>query len=141
MEKQTESNSVGRPSELPKVLEQAKLYLNGEWSVFGDVIPSVAGLACYCGKNRDSMYQYAKESAEFSDIVSSLLTLQENKLLNGGLNGSMNATITKLLLTKHNYSDKQEIDHRTPDGIQMQVAEKTDAELMAIISRSNEPSR
>lgn len=134
-------NTVGRPSELPEMTIKAREYLMGGWNEFGDVIPSVAGLACYCGKNRDSMYQYAKESDEFSDIVSSLLTLQENKLLNGGLNGSMNATITKLLLTKHNYSDKQEVDHRTPDGIQMQVAEKTDAELMAIISRSNEPSR
>lgn len=116
MEKQIETNRVGRPSELPKVLELAKLYLNGDWQVFGDVIPSVAGLACYCGKNRDSMYQYAKESEEFSDILSSLLTLQENKLLNGGLNGTMNATITKLLLTKHNYSDRVETDLKSSDG-------------------------
>jgi len=36
-------------------------------------------------------------------------------LLSGGLSGSMNSTITKLVLSKHGYSDKvdQTVDHTT----------------------------
>jgi hypothetical protein len=108
-------NPVGRPNELLPMLEKAKAYLLGEWEIIGDVIPSIAGLACYCGKTREAIYNYQRESTEFSDIVSSILALQENKLLNGGLNGSMNASITKLILTKHNYNDKVETDHKSSD--------------------------
>ena len=111
-----QTNPVGRPSELLEVLVKANAYLMGEWEIAKDVIPSIAGLACYCGKNRDSMYQYAKESKEFSDILSNILTLQENKLLNGGLSGAMNPTITKLVLSKHNYHEKVETDLKSSDG-------------------------
>ncbi|WP_415843310.1 terminase small subunit [Xenorhabdus thuongxuanensis] len=38
------------------------------------------------------------------------------KLINKGLTGDFNSTIAKMMLTKHGYSDKQEIDHRSPDG-------------------------
>lgn len=109
-------NPVGRPSELPAMLIKAEAYLMGDWQVAGDIIPSVAGLACYCGKSREAMYQYQRESAEFSDMLDGILTLQENKLLNGGLSGAMNATITKLVLSKHNYSDKVETDLKSTDG-------------------------
>jgi hypothetical protein len=36
------------------------------------------------------------------------MKLQESKLLNEGLKGNFNATITKLILTKHGYSDRIE---------------------------------
>ena len=100
---------VGRPNELLDVLELAKKYALGDWQVFGDVIPSVAGLACYTGKRRSTMYDYASKNDEFSDILEAILALQENKLLNGSLAGNLNSTIAKLILTKHGYSDKQDI--------------------------------
>lgn len=101
-----EKRDIGRPDETLVVLELAKKYLMGGWKDVGDVIPSISGLACYCGKHRDSIYEYGKKSTDFSDILKSILTLQENKLLNGGLSSSFNATITKLILTKHGYSDR-----------------------------------
>jgi hypothetical protein len=102
-------NPVGRPNELLDVLELAKKYAMGDWQIVGDVIPSVAGLACYTGKRRTTMYDYASKNEEFSDILEAILALQENKLLNGSLAGNMNSTIAKLILTKHGYSDKQDI--------------------------------
>ena len=36
--------------------------------------------------------------------------MQENRLLNGGLAGEFNASITKLLLYKHGYHEKAEFD-------------------------------
>lgn len=107
----TVKNPVGRPSELADTLIKAKEYLLGGYESVGEVIPSIAGLACFSSKNRDSIYQYAKESEEFSDILAQLKNLQESKLLNNGLNSTFNSTIAKLILTKHGYSDKQEIEH------------------------------
>jgi hypothetical protein len=105
----SDKNPVGRPNELLDVLELAKKYALGDWQVVGDVIPSVAGLACYTGKRRSTMYDYASKNDEFSDILEAILALQENKLLNGSLAGNLNSTIAKLILTKHGYSDKQDI--------------------------------
>lgn len=111
-------NPVGRPSELAESLEKAKAYLMGGYKteVTSDVLPSVAGLACYLGKSREAMYEYGKKSKEFSDILEGILCLQENTLINKGLTGAFNPTITKLMLTKHGYSDKQAIDHTSSDG-------------------------
>ncbi len=105
----SEKNPVGRPNELIDTLEKAKQYLLGEWQIVGDVIPSVAGLACYTGKRRSTIYDYASKNEEFSDILEGILSLQENRLINGPLASLLNPTIAKLILTKHGYSDKQEI--------------------------------
>jgi hypothetical protein len=41
---------------------------------------------------------------------------QERELLNGSLKGDYNATISKLMLTKHGYSDKVESEISGPGG-------------------------
>ncbi|MCX8602669.1 MULTISPECIES: DNA-packaging protein, partial [unclassified Gilliamella] len=98
-----EKKKIGRPSELADCLVKAKEYLLGDYETFGDVVPSVAGLACYLGKHKSSMYSYAEQSKEFSDTLEAIKTLQENKLINGGLTSSFNPTITKLMLSNHGY--------------------------------------
>lgn len=105
-----EKKKIGRPSELAECLVKANEYLLGGYETFGDVVPSVAGLACYLGKHRSTMYDYADQSSEFSDILESVKTVQENKLLNKGLTGEFNSNIVKLMLGKHGYTDKQEVD-------------------------------
>lgn len=111
------SNPVGRPSELYDVLEKIKEYINGGWESVGDRVPQIAGAAIFCGKHKDSLYQYAKESQEFSDHLKIIMTFQENRLINKGLDGSYNPTITKMLLTKHGYSDKPEPVEQSEDEI------------------------
>jgi hypothetical protein len=44
-------------------------------------------------------------------------------LANGGILNEYNASITKLLLTKHGYSEKTETAITGPDGGPLQVAE------------------
>lgn len=105
------TNPVGRPSELKATLEKAKEYLYGGYETVGEVIPSIAGLACYTEKSRGNIYAYGDQSEEFKDILEGILRLQESKLINAGLKGDFNPTITKLILTKHGYSDKQELEH------------------------------
>ncbi|CAQ85207.1 MULTISPECIES: DNA-packaging protein [Photorhabdus] len=112
-----QTNQVGCPTKLnDELISRAKEYLYGGYVEHEAVIPSVAGLACYLDIARSTIYEYAKQSNEFSDTLEGILALQESKLINKGLVGEFNATITKLMLANHGYSDKQEIDHRSPDG-------------------------
>lgn len=109
-------NKVGRPGKFAGSLEKAKEYLMGGYETVGDVVPSVAGLACYLGVTRKSIYEWAKQSEELSDTLEGIQALQENRLINKGLTGDFNATISKLMLANHGYSDKQEVDNKSSDG-------------------------
>ena len=109
-------NKVGRPSKLAESINKAKDYLMGGYETVGDVVPSVAGLACYLGISRSTAQEYAKENEEFSGTLEAIKTLQENKLINKGLVGDFNPTITKLMLANHGYSDKAEVDNKSSDG-------------------------
>ncbi|EMZ5446360.1 DNA-packaging protein [Providencia stuartii] len=107
---------MGRPSKFAESLVKAKEYLMGGYETVGDVVPSVAGLACYLGVSRSTVQQYAKENEDFSGTLESIKTLQENRLINKGLIGEFNPTITKLMLANHGYSEKQEVDHKSSDS-------------------------
>jgi hypothetical protein len=102
----------GRPTIFtPELLKKVDEYVNGGWVKVGDMIPSIAGLAVYLGTNREMIYEWSKQEdkKEFSYIVKGLLTNQERVLSNNGLNGKFNPNISKLILGKHGYSDKQDI--------------------------------
>ena len=109
---------MARPTKYnEQILIDAQYYLENFEEV-GDVIPTIAGLSCELKIARDTIYDWAKQDdkAEFSDIVKEIGSAQERKLINGGLSSSLNPMITKLLLSKHGYSEKQEIDHLSSDG-------------------------
>ena len=108
----------GRPSKYtPELIEAAWAYIDGGWDDGVDVIPSVAGMAVEIGVRRETCHVWANdETKEFSNIISALMEKQERVLANMGLKGSFNSTITKLLLTKHNYSDRVEQDNTSSDG-------------------------
>jgi len=107
---------AGRPSKYgPKLLDNAREYLD-TYKELEQVFPSIAGLAVHLGLSRETVHAWCKdtEKKEFSDICKDLMANQEIVLANGGLSGSFNSTITKLMLTKHGLSDKQEVSG--PDG-------------------------
>lgn len=101
------SNPVGRPSELAETLIKAKEYLMGGYEEVGEVIPSIAGLACYCGKARITLRDYAAQDKEFSTTYEGILCLQESKAINNGLTGIFNPTIAKLVLSNHGWDKKE----------------------------------
>lgn len=78
-------------------------------------LPTIEGLAVHLSVARATLYDWADKYPEFSDIFEQLRALQASMLIQNGLKGDYNATITKLILTKHDYRDKQETDIKS-DG-------------------------
>lgn len=106
----------GRPTDYtPELLEKAKEYLAvalASQDKAEVTPPNLAQFATVLGIARSTLYAWCQEEdkKEFSDIVEQILAIQEDKLLDGGLLGNYNASIAKLMLTKHGYTDKQETD-------------------------------
>ena len=127
------ANPVGRPSKYtPELIQRARRYLTAHADM-GDLVPSIAGLACVLGVFRETCHAWAKdpEKEEFSNILKELAQRQERVLLSKGLSGDFNAPITKMMLSKHGYSDRIETDHTSSDGT-MTPRDTADAVLAAI---------
>jgi hypothetical protein len=104
---------MARPTEYTnKLVKKALIYFD-TYKDHGDVIPSVEGMAYFLGISRDTVYEWAKEHKEFSDIVALLRTAKSRTLQNGGLDNTLNASVAKLLLGHEGYRESQDI---TSDG-------------------------
>lgn len=112
----------GRPTKCtPELIALAEDYLKTYKTKYKDSIPSVVGLALVVGVRRETLHVWAQEDGDFykenfADIMADLNASQERVLINGGLDGSFNSNITKLVLGKHNYHDKQETELSGKDG-------------------------
>lgn len=93
------------------VIDMAREYLV-EYENEGEVIPTVVGLCKFIGRSKATIYNWIKDDdkKEFLDIVNEIEEYQHIKLVSGGLSGTYNNMITKLMLSKHGYSDKVEQD-------------------------------
>ena len=111
-------SNAGRPSDYtPEIVKKAWAYANGGWLEAGDPVPSVAGLACEINLSRETLRLWAKdEENEFFGILNKIAQEQERNLVRGGLGGDFNAAITKMMMTKHGYSDKIENEVSGPGG-------------------------
>jgi len=111
------ANPVGRPSKYNDEMQATADRYISEYQAYGDVVPSMAGLACYCGISRDTAHEWAKQHPRFSDTVKAVLVMQERMLINGGLSKANDSSITKLLLaSNHGYTDKVHQDVTSSDG-------------------------
>ncbi|HCH26999.1 MAG TPA: hypothetical protein DEV38_07455 [Psychrobacter sp.] len=111
-----DTNVGGCPSKLDdELIAKAEEYIY-DFRSNDDIVPSVAGLACYLEISRSSVYNYKDKSNRFLDIVERVELLQEKMLINGGLKGDFNAAITKLMMAKRGYSDSQVVDNTSSDG-------------------------
>lgn len=108
----------GRPTTYTEdMLEKAEAYASGRIPA-DELIPTVVGLCKAIGRSKSTVYGWKKDASktEFLDILERIEENQHISLVNGGLGGTLNPTITKMMMTKHGYSDKAEIDHTTSDG-------------------------
>ncbi|HEY9814982.1 MAG TPA: terminase small subunit [Candidatus Obscuribacterales bacterium] len=108
---------AGRPTDYnEEVQAKADEYVGGGYIECGDVVPSIAGLACELHKRRTLLYAWADKHPAFKDTLETIQEVQERKLLSGSLSGQHNATIAKLMLANHGYSDKQSQEITGPKG-------------------------
>lgn len=136
-----EGPGSGRHSEYdPAYVEKAKEYLAGCIDSFtGDEkkvrLPSIEGLARYLEVSRPSIYKWKGEQPLFSYILEQILAEQATRLMNNGLSGVYTPTISKLILTKHGYSDRTETDITSKNekiGMTDEQVAKMDAFLSAL---------
>ena len=100
--------TAGRPTKYNKrVLQKAEAYIE-QHEEHGDAVPIAAGLACYLGVCKRTLYSWADDNEEFLHTLDRLNSKQEKVLTSKGLTSEFNSTITKLILCNHGYSDKQE---------------------------------
>ena len=111
-----DNKKIGRPSKYNNELQDNADQYIYKFNEQGDVVPSQAGLCCWLGISRSTLFEWGKEYPQFSSTLDAISVLQENLALNRSLDGQFNSTIAKLLLANHGYSDKQELAHTSPDG-------------------------
>ena len=101
---------AGRPTKYTQaLLGKCYEYIN-TWKDTEDMIPSHGGLFLFIEISTTCGYDWAKEEdkKEFSDILDQILLMQHQELINKGLSNDFNSNITKLVLGKHGYHDKQD---------------------------------
>lgn len=100
---------MSRPTKYTKEqFEKAEAFVKDS-TQFGYVVPSAAALAVVLGVGRKTLYNWGDAHPEFLHMLDQLQTTQEAELLENGLKSIFNPVITKLMLGKHGYTDKQEI--------------------------------
>lgn len=126
---------MARPVEYSEeVLQLAEEYL-ATYEQKGEEVPTVVGLCRHINRARSTVYEWAShpDKPEFSDIVARVSELQELRLVNGGLRGELNPQITKTMMAKHGYSDRQEIDHTTAG----QAMQPSRIEIVAVPAKND----
>jgi hypothetical protein len=107
--------AAGRPSEYDaeRIGKDISTYI--EECKAHSYLPTVEGLAVHLSVGRTTIYRWREEHDEFRNILEQILALQASMLIQNGLKGEFNSTITKLMLSKHKgedgqpYTDKSDI--------------------------------
>ena len=97
----------GRPTKYSEeMLANAEAYLES----CPDAVPTREGLSLHLGVAVRTLDNWAEEHEEFLHTLDQVQVSQKAKLINKGLNNEYNATIVKLMLANHGFSDKQDIN-------------------------------
>lgn len=91
-------------------------------------LPTIEGLAYELNIHKDTIYDWRKGESdlhiEFSYLIERLLAKQAKYLVNNGLAGTYNSTISKVLLTKHGYREGSDITTNDKDINTLKGVEK-----------------
>ena len=115
----------GRPTKYtPELLAIAREYPYNFNSEYNHAFPSIVGLCKEIRVTSETVYQWAKdpEKTEFSYIVKEIMDMQHFELTQGGITGTFNSTIAKLILAKHGHSEKQEVKQEIKADIKAEVS-------------------
>ena len=130
---------MSRPTKWTKDLQdQAWDYVENYSELYDHAMPSIEGLALILNTARSTIYLWAKDSdKEFSDITERLMDRQAFVLPDKGLKGEFNPNIAKLMLTKHGYTDKSDVNTTKSPANDMTPAERV-ARLETLLSIAEE---
>jgi len=113
----------GRPTKYNQaIISNTQQYLE-TYSDLGHKIPTLAGLAVTLGIDKETVTRWGqdtKNKAQFYKLVQRIKTAQEQQLIDNGLDGTFNASITKLCLSKHGYHDNPQANQAST-GITVNV--------------------
>jgi len=102
---------TGRPTKLTdEIIAEARAYLDATDISVATLLPTIEGLAQTIHIHRDTIYQWEKDNKDFSDILEDLRQMQANKIIQNSMQNRYNPTISKMMLSKHGYVEKQEIE-------------------------------
>jgi len=101
----------GRPTKFSdETIRKAEDYLKN-YKQYGDLLPTVEGLAVFLGVHRDTIHEWSKKNEDFSDILKKLMTLQAKILIQKGLQGKFSPSLVKFLLSsKHGYIEQSKME-------------------------------
>lgn len=94
-------------------------------------LPSIRGFAKFIGVSRKTIYNWRDENPDFAEALEEINQEQLERLINAGLEGSYNPTITKVLLSAN---------HGIRDGVDNNLSGKvetgfTDEQISRIAER------
>ena len=120
--KPIKKHAGGRPTKYNQALiRKAYDYLENYQSL-GHKIPTLAGLSLSIGINKETTQAWSKDKnkREFSVLCKQIKMVQEQSLIDNGLDSTWNGSITKLLLQKHGYHDNPQANQAS-SGITVNV--------------------
>lgn len=123
-----EKNKGGRPSKYtPELLEKATHYVEN-YKEYGDAVPTIVALCLEIDVAYSTAFEWSRDpnKPEFSNIYLRLESFQHRALVNGGLAGGFNSAVTKMMMTKHGYSDRQEVEHS--GGVTVEITRFADTD-------------
>lgn len=129
--RKTKKKPVGRPTKYSKeMLKKAEQYIRRSKDGLKKILestnsktgrkrfkyeiavrlPKAEGLALFLRVRRSTLYEWAKDHEEFSDILEEINQIQADRVINKALAGEYNPLIAKLLLGKHGYKDEAKVE-------------------------------
>ena len=94
----------------PEAVETALHYIDNHESVYGDVIPSTAGLAHLLGASPQQVRSWARDHDEFLDVYQRLIAAKARILINRGVKGETKEGFAKFLLGHCGYREQKDVD-------------------------------
>ena len=114
----------GRPVEFTDEMQETAWAYIDNFKDYDHAFPSVVGLCSVINRSRRTIYEWAdRDDNQFSHILEAIKEKQELVILNKSIENEFNANISKLVLGKHGYHDRQEVDvndnrqHRTREEV------------------------
>ena len=108
---------MGAPSKLtPATIKRGTMYYKKALDTPGSV-PTLQGLSRAMGVSltTTTTWRDKAENAAYLELILNIELLQHDRVLEGSLLGTYNPAIAKLILSRHGYGDRHEVDHTSSD--------------------------